>query len=49
MRNWLDKNNLSDETALNTERNMTDSFIDSCCYGIDNGIEFIKQLEELEE
>lgn len=47
VRNWLDKNKLSDETYEQLENNMTDSFIDCCTYINDNAEEFIKQLEEL--
>lgn len=47
VRDWLDKNKLSDETYEDIERNMTDAFIDCCSYINNNGDEFIKKLENL--
>lgn len=49
VRDWLDENNLSDETYIDIEKNMTDNFIDTCTYMNDNGEEFIKELEKLGE
>lgn len=41
--NWLDKNKLSDDTGMS----VTDSFIDWCLYGEDNGDLFIDLLERI--
>lgn len=46
VREWLDKNKLSEETCENIQHDMTDSFIDSCIYK-DNSNYFIEKLESL--
>lgn len=46
--NWLEENELTEETALDAIRNMDDSFIDCCQVGYCPE-HFIKQLEELED
>lgn len=46
VRNWLDKNKLSEETCEDIQRDMTDSFIDSCIYN-DRSEKFIERLENL--
>lgn len=49
VRDWLDKNKLSDETYERIENNMTDTFISCCTYINDNAEQFISLLEKLED
>ena len=45
--NWLDKNKLSDDTCDDYDMSVSDSFIDLCLYGEDNGNLFIDLLERI--
>lgn len=47
VRNWLEKNNLTEDTAKSPVMNMEDNFIDCCEYGNNNTSEFIEILENL--